>query len=269
MNYVFKKWAWPLMAVIFTLSVTGLTSCSDTNTSGHDYTVKVVDVSGAPYTTALVQPCEVDENGELTMCYMGVATDSNGVAYLDLGKEISNTAADEIEIHLLNLPSYYTYDSVKMRKGEEKTITITDKMGESGTGTGSFMADNRIDSSNFDPYVVKEGAYCLKFTQSMKKIYYAFRAYEVGRYKVYSSGNDVDASIIMLEGNLEDGLYKIEDDKYMNDNISGTDLNFSYEFEVGEGIIENYNGFIYFEVSLENVDDINKSALIHFEHIEE
>lgn len=273
MKHVTKKWAWLLTAVALTLSVAGLVACGGPESgTEHDYTVKVLGPDGAPYTTALVQPCEVDASGELTMCYAGVATDNNGVAYLDLGKEIPNEEANEIEIHLLNLPSYYTYTSVRMKKGEEKTVNVTDKYGESGTGTGTFKAGlggettNQLDSENSDPYVVYAKTYRLKFTSATQKIYYAFYASEAGNYKVYSSG-DIDASLIMLAGT--NSIYRWEEERFMSEKVSDTDNNFTYEFEVSDSLVENEQGLVYFEVALDNAADVNKAAFIHFEYVDE
>ena len=264
-----------LVAIIMVLSL-ALTAC----TEKHDFTVKVVGPDGKPYTAALVQPCLVDDSapGGLGECYAGVATDENGVAYLDLGKEITDKTAKEIEVHLLNLPSNLTYETVRMKKGETKTITVTEVSGgpalknpKRGTGMGSYMTgehSNKIDLDSFDPYVVVEGSYKLVFTSVSQKIFYAFEPADTGIYKVYSSGI-IDPSVIQLQGTLINGITCWRDDEqFSNDNVSSDDYNFCYEFEVEEGTIES-DEYIYFEVSIKDEDDVDTEAVITFEYVSE
>ena len=275
MNNAKRKLALVLVALVMVLSL-ALTACE----TKHDYTVKVVGTDGKPYTTAKVQPCIVDETapGGLGMCYPGVATDENGVAYLDIGadKEIKDTKANEIEIHLLGLPATLTYTPVRMKKGETKTITLTAvsdgptlKTPKSGTGAGSYEAGSTIaiDLETFDPYVVVEGSYALKFTSATQKIYYAFEPFETGVYKVYSSG-DIDASVAQMFGNTISGINCWHEDEYSNDNISDSDYNFCYEFDVEEGTIASGN-HLYFEVALEASYDVGVDAVITFEYVSE
>ena len=272
-----RKFLLVLMALIMVLSL-ALTACE----KNHDYTVKVVGADGKPYTSALVQPCVVDETkpGGLGTCYSGVATDENGVAYFDLGKEIADKSVNEIEVHLLDLPKTLTYTPVRMKKGETKTITLTEvssgpvlKTPKSGTGTGSYEKDgsgeptNSIDLDTFDPFVVVEGSYAFKFTSADQKIYYAFEPFDAGMYKVYSTG-DIDASIIQLLGSKDYGLNCWRGEGYESDNVSDTDYNFSYEFEVEQGAIDG-GLYIYFEVALEYEFDVDTEAVITFEYISE
>lgn len=268
-----RKFALVLVALVMVLSLV-LTACQ----TKHDYTVKVVGPDGKPYTAALVQPCLVDETAPsgLGTCYAGVPTDDNGVAYFDIGKEImlEDDDVDEIEVHLLNLPSNLTYQQVRMHKGETATITVTDtgvgsnlKTPKSGSGTGSYVGStNQIDVENFDPYVVVEGSYPLVFDSADQKIYYAFEAFEPGMYKVYSSG-DIDASVIQLMGSNQ-MLYRWAGEGYENDNISDDDFNFCYEFEVEQGAIDG-GLYMYFEVALEFQFDVGIEAVITFEYVGE
>ena len=274
-----RKLAIILVALVMVLSIV-LVACTDEPT--HDYTVKVVGPDGAPYTSALVQPCLVAADGELDMCYEGVETNDQGIAYLDIGKEIPTEDANEIEIHLLGLPSTLTYQPVRMKKGETKTITLTKvqnsgpnlKTPISGTGTGSYEKDeeteeptNSIDLATFDPYVVGEGSYLLKFDSAEQKIFYAFKADEGGKYKVYSTG-DVDAAVIQLIGSRDYGLSCWPGEGFDNDNVSATDHNFYYEFEVDESAVQN-GVYTYFEVSLSNPADVGKEAVITFKYASE
>lgn len=265
-----KKLAIILMAVVMVLTVV-LAACDVTK---HDYTVKVVGTDGKPYTTALVQPCLV-EDGALTMCYQGVATDAKGVAHLDIGKEIPNdgdATIDEIEVHLLNLPATLTYTAPRMHKGDTVTITLVNniKTPTSGAGTGSYLMDvltdeptNLIDGENFDPYVVEEGSYTFSFTTAEQKIYFAFKANQEANYSVSASG-DVDATVTQLLGTALTGIRNPNEASYTS---SGSD--FYYEFEVEPATIENHDGLSYFELSLNNAGDVNKEAVITFEYVSE
>lgn len=267
-----RKLALILVALVMVLSL-ALTACETT----HDFTVKVVGPDNKPYTTALVQPCLVGENGELVTCYDGVETDKDGVAYLDLGKEVPDKKATEIEIHLLNLPSNLTYTQpVRMKKGETKTIKLTQVQSslstpQSGSGTGSYMTgddnSNKIELSTFDPYVVTEGSYSLLFTSASQKIFYEFIPSEAGIFKVYSTGY-IDASIVHLQGTRTGTLYRWLEDEFVSDDVSDTDLNFCYQFEVEQGAIDGDLCF-YFEVSIKSEDDVDSEAVITFQYVSE
>ena len=271
MKNITKKIAAILLVCVMALSVVSLVACTDKNV----YTVKVVDVDGNPYTKALVQVCKIGD-----LCYPGVATDAQGVAKLEIGKEIPDEDVNEVEVHLQGLPVYLTHDPVTMRKGE--TITVVVKQVEpstpaSGTGEGhwetDFLGNERL---TMDPYVVEEGVYGLKFTSATQKIYYEFHAWEEGVYKVYSVGS-VDASVTQLLGAGHTGIHHPGDDPdFTNDNVSATDKNFSYEFVVDPDLFEQSNAgsdinyaICYFEVSLSNASDVNKDALIVFEYVGE
>ena len=270
-----RKFALVLVALVMILSL-ALTAC----TTKHDYTVKVVGPDDKPYTTAKVQPCLVDETAEsgLGECYPGVATDKDGVAYLDIGKEIKDKNADEIEIHLLDLPSNLTYTPVRMKKGETKTVKVTEgssvelKTPLRGTGVGSYENDwltgeptSAINLETFDPYVVITGSYALTFTSATQKIYYAFKAVYTGNYKVYSSGT-IDPSITMMTGNKSGGIFCWHEDEFQSDNVSATDKNFSYDFIVDEMTI-GMEEYVYFEVALEDANGVDVDAVITFEYV--
>ena len=259
-----------VIVCVMVLSMVALVACKD-NKSGK-YTVKVVDAKGNPYTSAQVQLCKVESNGSLSTCYDGVNTDAQGVATLTIGKEINDKDVDEVEVHLLGLPAYLTYDKVKMHKNETVTVTVKQAALSNparGTGAGGYkdvFGDLVFDLDIFDPYVVYEGAYALKFTSADQAIYYEFRAEDAGVYKVYSVG-DVDASVTQLLGNANSSIYNPNDDDYSNDNVSATDKNFSYQFEVSPDLVKNDNGACYFEVTLEDANDVNVDAIIIFEYI--
>lgn len=282
MKNIAKKLAIFVTAVALVFSVFAFVACSDddNNTNATSYTVKVVGPDGAPYTTALVQPCEVGAGGELTQCYNGVATDAQGVARLEIGKQVPNANADLLEIHLLNLPVYLTYTAPQIRRGDSVTIHLSLAAGAnpaSGTGVGVYdPISGSLDMDSSSPYVVMAGkAYKLKFTAADQKIYYAFQTNDEGVYKVYSAGT-VDASVTMLMGTQMTGIHKPEagDEDFFNDNVSATDKNFLFEFEVSPELIEQCayaegKGTVYFEVALENANDVNKDALICFEFVDE
>ena len=267
-----RKLALVLVALVMVLSLV-FAACE----KNHDYTVKVVDANGDPYTAALVQPCLVDETkpGGLGECYEGKATDENGVVYFDIGKEIKDKNADEIEVHLLDLPSNMTYTPIKMKKGENKTITVTEgnsgpqiKNPLRGTGVVNYQegSEGAIDTENgFDPFIVVTGSYALTFTSATQKIYYGFQPLFKGNYKVYSTGT-IDPSITMMLGTKMNGLYCWHEDEYQSDNISATDKNFSYEFSVDEMIMD-LNECVYFEVALEDANGVDVDAVITFEYV--
>ena len=280
MKNVAKKLAIIIMAIAMVLSAVALVACGgdDEPTVKNGYTVKVVGIDGQPYTTARVQPCEVGADGNLSQCYnVFVATDAQGVAFLEIGKDIENANADLMEMHLDGLPLYLTYQPVRMRKGETVTITLTENLSnpEGGTGVGVFdPLSETADIENSSPYLVKpDNAYRLKFTSADQKIYYAFRTDDEAVYKVYSVGN-VDAAVTLLLGTAMSGIRKSTEAEFTNDNISATDKNFSYEFEVTPGLIEQCEypegiGTCYFEVELKNASDVGKDAIIVFEYVDE
>ena len=276
MKRITKNIAIVVMVCILALSVVALVACKDKTI----YTVKVVGIDGKPYVGALVQPCEVESDGKLGMCYSNmVATDENGIAVLTIGKEITNTKADHMEIHLQNLPVYLTYEAPRMRKGDTVTITLETniKTPSSGTGEGKYVTDKlgNVDLE-MNPYVVGEGAYALKFTSATQLIFFEFRTNGEGIYKVYSVG-DVDASVTQLTGSKLSGIRNTGDPALTNDNVSNADKNFSYQFEVSPSLFEETKGMnddidyaaCYFEVSLKNASDVNKETIICFEYVEE
>ena len=268
MKNIAKKTALVLTALVLMVSAFSLMACN--NSSKNKYTVKVLGPDGAPYTAALVQPCEVTSEGTLATCYPGVATDSNGTVTLEIGKQITNKNADLLEIHLLNLPVYLTYDPPRIHKGETATIRLREDAvpPNSGTGAGEYASPGTIELSTFDPYVVDIGAYKFKFTSADQKIYFKFVAEFEAVYKVYSVGS-VDASVRKLTGTAMTGIRNGGEDKYYNDNVSDTDKNFSYEFEVEPALFVQDNGNSYFEIALENAADVNKDAVICFEYVRE
>ena len=271
MKNIAKKAAIVLTVLALSLSAFSLVAC---NKSKYDYTVKVVGPDGAPYTSAFVQPCEVGSDGELSTCYDGVKTDSKGVAHFTLGKEIPNKKANQIEVHLLGLPVYLTYEKPRMHKGETVTIQLTEKLStpSKGTGKGGYTTDilgnPLFDMDIYDPYIVGVGAYAFKFTSADQKIYFEFKADYEAVYKVYSVGK-IDASVTQLTGTKSSGIRNTGDEEFRNDNVSATDKNFSYEFEVSPELLEQDNGACYFEIALENAADVNKDAIICFEEVDE
>lgn len=281
MKSVIKRWVVLITAIVMIFSVIAIAACTNPSNSS-DYTVKVIGVDGLPYAGVRIQPCKVEANGELGMCYpVFIPTDGNGVASLTAGKDFNDPAGvDEIEIHLDGLPVYLTYTAPRMHKGETVTIELKEKIDTplSGTGTGNYDIDNitgevsdKIDLSSFDPYVVVEkGSYRLRFTSATQKIYFEFRTDYKAVYKVSSAGK-IDVSVTQILGTRMTGLRNPGDAKYGNDNVSATDKNFSYEFEVSPSLIEQERGMgkCYFEVALENAGDINKDAIIYFEYVDE
>ena len=281
MKSITKKIAVVLLVCLLAVSVIALIACDKDPVNPGVYTVKVVDASGNPYTAALVQLCKIESSGSLSTCYEGVKTDAQGVAKLTIGTEIPDKDVDYVEVHLLGLPSYLTYDAVKMHKNE--TVTVTVKQGtlatpKSGNGTGSYLESlgeitNQINDETFKPYVVEEGAYAFKFTAATQKIYFEFRG-EEGVYKVYSVGA-VDAKVVHLQGTLNGGIRYYDEDEFISDNVSSTDKNFSYQFEVSPELIEQTQagnesityGAVYFEVALANSADVNKDSIIVFEYV--
>ena len=280
MKNLTRRWVVFITVIAMIFSVIAIAACTGSNSS--DYTVKVVGVDGSPYTAARIQPCKVESNGELGLCYpVFIPTDSNGVAHLEVGKDFSDPAGvDEIEIHLDGLPVYLTYTAPRMHKGETVTIQLREKIDTpiSGTGTANYDTDlitgeitDRIELSSFDPYVVVEDcAYRLRFTSATQKIYFQFQTDYRAVYKVFSVGN-IDASVTQLLGTFMTGIRNPRSAQFGNDNVSATDKNFSYEFEVSPSLIEQERGMgkCYFEVSLENAADINKDAVICFEYVDE
>ena len=272
MKHIAKKTALVLTALVLAVSAFSLVACN--NKSKNAYTVKVIGPDGAPYTTALVQACEVGEGGVLSTCYPGVATDASGKVTLEIGKQITNKNADLIEVHLLNLPVYLTYEAPRIHKGETATIQLTQKVlnPSNGTGVGVYEDDGNgnlsLDLDNSHPYEVGEGAYVLTFDSADKKIFFAFKAEYEAVYKVYSVG-DIDAAVTHLTGTAMTGIRNTGDPDFTNDNISDTDKNFSYEFEVEPTRVENEGGLTYFEVALKNPADVNKTAIICFEYVRE
>ena len=278
MKNITRKLFVVLIAVVMAFSALSLAACNDEPST--TYTVKVVGPDGNPYTAALVQPCVVEADGELGACYPGVATDSNGVAVLEIGKSIPSESTDLIEVHLLELPPYLTYTAPRIRRGDDVTITLSVKTEaqldkpKSGNGTGGYYPDPVLGDLGdhvfrCDPFVVGEGAYALKFTAADQKIYFAFESDYEAIYKVYSFG-DIDVSVTQYFGTTMTGLHS-GGAEYHHDNISATDKNFSLEFEVSpENIIQNNNmGVCYFEIALENADDVNKSGIVCFEYVDE
>ena len=282
MKHLAKRLTIVLLAVLMALSVFAFTACDKTpdTPKATTYTVTVVDADGNPYTDALFQPCIVESNGLLGACYDGVATDENGVAVLEIGKSIPDKNANLIEVHLLGLPAYLTYTAPRIKRGANVTITVSVKTESEldkpskGTGVGGytedFLGNHIFDTENFDPYVVGDGAYGVKFTSVNQYIYFAYEVYEEGFYKIYSYG-DADLSVTQYLGSLMTGL-RSGGSEFSNDNVSATDKNFSYEFVVEPANFEENNSDIavsYFEISLENAADVNKNSIICFEFVKE
>lgn len=270
--------------IVLSLAAAAFVGCSGTK---HDYTVKVIGLDGKPCTTVTVQVCEIDENGG-GACYKSHKTDKNGMAYFDVGDGGIPTTASTLEIHIRNadgskLPLYLAYDKTQLKRGENATITLRIR-GEGeydsylgGNGTANYLADDptKLDLSaeTFKPYEVRipsDGlAYELKFTSAAQKIYFKVSAESDFDYNVFSYGG-VDAKITELVGDETKGIVKSDDAKYSSDNISDSDKNFSYNFTVengsdGEGadfrLVYQYH---YFEVTLQNADQVNVSGLICF-----
>ena len=290
MKRILKKLPVLFVAFAMIFSVVAFAACKNDNSApSHDYTVKVLGLDGQPYTSALVQICVVDESqpSGLGSCFQGVPTDSNGVAYIDCGKQIpadvQGVKFNEIEVHLQfggSLGKLYAYEEgVRMKKGEEATIRVIENEDldspKRGNGTGSYSLDGYtgeastvIDLSSFNPYVVGEGDYRLAFTSATQKIYFAFQSNYEAIFKVYSVGF-IDASITQLLGTEMTTVYNPDDVDFGNDNVSATDKNFYYEFEVTPDEIENNKSAKYFEVSLEKAADVNKNAVICFEFVDD
>ncbi|MCH5158174.1 MAG: hypothetical protein J1F33_03145 [Clostridiales bacterium] len=281
MKNIAKKLSIVLLAVVAALSVFAFTACDNKpENTATTYTVTVVDEAGNPYTDALVQPCIVESNGALGACYEGVKPDANGVAVLEIGKTIPDKKANLIEVHLLGLPAYLTYTAPRIKRGAKTTITVSVKSGDKlnkpsgGTGAGRYVEDALgnvlFDLEAFDPYVVGNGAYAVKFTSVNQNIYFAYEAYEEGFYKVYSYG-EADLSVTQYLGSIMTGLHS-GGSEFSNDNISSTNKNFSLDFVVDPSNFSmNDSGIAlsYFEVSLENAADVNKDSLICFEFVKE
>ena len=287
MKSITKKIAIILLVCMLTVAVVSLVACKD-KSDPNVYTVTVVDEDGNPYAKAIVQLCKIEADGSQSTCYTGVATDANGVVKLE--KEIPEDV-NHVEVHLLGLPAYLTYERVKMHRGESVTVTVRLKKAnelssaKEGTGFGEYAKDlltgeitSEIDSSTFKPYVVEEDeAYALKFTSATQKIYYEFHALQEGIYKVYSLGS-VDASVTRLTGSKMTGIRNPgKSADFYSDNVSATDKNFSLEFVIEPELFEQTKGgdssidyaACYFEVALSNASDINKDAIIVFEYVDD
>ena len=263
------------IAMVMTFTVVALTACHG---SKYDYMIKVLDPDGNPYVVA-IQPCVVTENDTLGACYASAATtDSNGIAYLTLGKEIPDKNATHIEVHLENLPAYYGYEKPRIHKGESVTIELFYNVStpKSGTGEGHYSYDklegkesNQIESTTFDPYVVNLGVYKLDFNKADQKIYFAFKAPMEGYYNVSSVGS-ADVAVTWLQGNLNGGIRNTGESEFTNDNVSASDKNFSLEFEVTPELFDQLDsGICYFEVCLKNASDIGQRSYIYFEYVED
>ena len=281
MKHFVKKSAVLLMAIAMVFATLGFTACS--KEASKTYTVKVVDPDGNPYAGVEVQVCKAnDANG---FC-ISAPTNEQGVATFEVGKEITDTSVDLMDVHLLglrneagklmNLPPYLSYaEPITMRRGQTITVQVSYRTPKSGTGKGGYttrkVGDEYIeefDMSIFDPYVVEEAAYRVKFSDAEQKIYFAFKPIEAAIYKVYSVG-EVDASITELFGSLDNAVRNPHDPDYQNDNISDTDTNFSYEFEVGESVLLQGDKRIYFEMALEKAAHVNTDFFVYFEYVGE
>ena len=274
------------LAILFTVIATLLASLAvfaACGGSGGTYTVTVLDPDGNPFPNALVQPCVVESNGTLGTCFPSfVPTDANGVAVLEIGKEIPSKKVNHLEMHVHvgtpaqheELPMHLTYDPLRLHKNEAGTINIAAKTPiapKSGTGAGSYMADgNQIELDDFDPYVVNDGEdiYTFKFTSADQKLFFAFVTDWPGNYRVYSVGA-VDAAVTQLFGNPISGIRNMGGAENTNDNVSATDKNFSLDFVVEPSLLEQTQatGTSYFELSLSNPADVNKEGIVCFQFI--
>ena len=272
-----KRLAIVLLICMLTLSVVALVACNK-----GVYTVKVVDEDGNPYTSGLVQLCKVESNGLTSTCYNPVPTNANGVAVLTIGKEISDKNVDEMEVHVQGLPVYLQFEQgVRMHKNETKTIKV--EMGTfgapyDGTGEGQYAPSlipgepsDQFDYDNSHPYIVEEdGAFELIFDSAEQKIYYEFRAYDAGVYKIYTVGN-VDTAVNQLTGTPLGGFRNTHDDAFVSRDISATNKNFSLQYEISPELIEQCDNGMYgiclFEVSLEDASHVGMESIICFERV--
>lgn len=264
-----------LISILAILALTAalFAACTpDDNKETHDFTITVIGVDDKPFTNVTVQPCLTDN----TTCFNGKKVDGNGVATFDAKELTGHTDATELIIHIPDLPIYYTFDEPTLQKGKSVTIKLRYNLGQpEGNGNAKYVANtNQIDvSDGFTPYKVNvndEVGYEIKFTSADQKIYFQFLGDTEYAciYAVYSVG-DVDAKVIQLQGNTESGLSKPEDAKYTNDNVSDTDKNFRLEFSHDRTVLENSDSTSWFELSLSNAQDVNKTFIIVFEYIDD
>lgn len=253
-------------------------SADDSDTA--DFTVKVVGLDGKPFTNVRVQPCLADG----TVCFnIFKKVDENGTVTFNATEfDDGYSDATELEIHLADLPVFLTYEAPKVKKGNSVTITLKMNVGEvlGGRGTANYLAENptRLDTENdeFSPYLVGSipngpifdfGVYEFEFTSATQKIYFQFKGDEdLSKYVVYSVG-DVDAQITWLQGSVEKGIFKQDDDKFHNDNISDSDANFRLEFYHNQTIIDEADSTTWFEITLSNSQHVNKTGYIVFEYV--
>ena len=265
MKHILKKSAVLFLAIALTLATFGFVGCAKEDPK--TYTIKVIGPDGNPYTAAQVQICKAnDANGFCIAAF----PDEQGVITFEIGKEITDTSANLMDVHLLNLPPYYTYqEPVTMRRGDSITVYVTERVPKKGTGTGSYSEDKLGNERlEIDPYEVEEAAYKMKFTDAAQHIFLAFAPISEGIYKVYSVG-DVDVAVTQLSGNMKGVLWNSHDDAYTHHDISETDKNFSYEFEVEPAIFSQLDPRLYFEVELEDPAHVNTDFYIYFEYVDD
>ena len=268
MKLVLKKSALLFVAIVMLFATLGLTACN--KEASNIYTVKVIDPDGNPYAGVYVQVCK---SGDANGFCVAALTNEQGVATFEIGKEITDTSVNLMDVHLLGLPPYFSYaEPVTMSRGQTITIQVSYRVPKRGTGKGGYTTDEslgetteRFDMSIFDPYVVEEAAYRVKFSDAEQKIYFAFAPTDAAVYKVYSVG-EVDASITELFGDRDSGIRNPHDAAYQSDNISDTDKNFSYKFAVGESVFQQLDKHVYFEMALEDASHVNTDFYIYFEY---
>ncbi|MCH5163561.1 MAG: hypothetical protein J1F36_00930 [Clostridiales bacterium] len=176
----------------------------------HAYTVTVKNVDGSAW-SGQISACEVEANGELGMCYGATAqTDANGVAFLDEGSDMMTqvpTESQHVEIHLIGVLPYLTFNETRIHKGESANIELryrTESELDAKTGNGTEDL----------PYAIKSGTeydgakqenhqfiYGFKFDGADQKIVFAVTVKANDSYTVKTQS--VDAKIVKLNSTEE------------------------------------------------------------------
>lgn len=266
-----------VVSIIFALvlSMTAFVGCGATNNAdGHDYKVTVLGMDGKPFTTAKVQICKVMDNGVVGNCFQEkIATDDQGVAYIDLGENVvipEGENVNKVEVHLFDVPPYMTYDKKQIVKGEALTLQLKE-MVDAIVGTGKAQYDGSAlkTDETFDPYVTALranddrdcAAYKVAFSEENQSLFFEFTGDSKYAYKYRISvvGN-VNVKITLLAGNKTDGITKSETSK------SATGTSASLEFDQTQDIVAA-GSKSYFELAFNGTQIDTTSFYVTFEYL--
>ena len=269
-----KKFKSLLALLIVGLIACACVACTPPAPEGHAFTIKVYDVDGTPCTRFAdgewvggFQVCQVAEAGKPGTCYEATGKiDKNGIAYIDDGDDratqLSDRNVEHVDVHIVGLPDYITFDAVDMYKGETVEIYLRYKTDAdldqptSGDGSAVYLVDTDgeidISEENFKPYAVANGMYRLRFASATEKIYFAFSASMAYDYAVKVQGG-LDVKITQLVGDTTSGISNDGDE---DKTASGVDC--SYSFVTQEPTV------VYFEITLLNAEQVTKDGYISF-----